>query len=1014
MRPFSLSTLLAAALLSAIVVLPFLPFAQGSYRPARLTLRVTQSTTAAGSAQLFFDTGHGFNNNDSTTASVTGTGQPERIDLTFPLKGCRALRYDPVNAYGDIAITQAEIRFADGALALRLKPTDFVAGGNIDSLTIDGDKLQIRVVKDNGDPSVLISAKWPTRRPLEFARSAFSWRSIPVFVGVLALIWISGLAPVKRRFSTLRDWSVVRPSRAVAVAALVAVVASAYPVVFLGQSYVSPNLGVALLYDATPTLPGMTDTRTESVQYSDIGAMMWSFLPCTAVQHEALIGHGELPLWNRYNACGLTLLGQGQSMFGDPLHFIPLLCNSTAWSWDVKFLLAKWLLALGLGSCVLLLTRHLTSALLVTVAAPFWGFFIFRVNHSAIFSECYAPWALYCWLRINETRSGRALLGWLGGLIVANWFLLTSGTVKEAYMLLLSLNAIGALMVLLSSATWSEKFRRLAAATAAGVIFVLISSPVWLTFLDALLKAHTAYDHPDAYQHQPSLLLALFDEIFYRPISDRLLVFKPGMNFVFLGGLACFLATLRDQFRDRTAVALALGTLLPLALAFGVIPPAWISAVPFLGNVIHVDNSFICVVMIVVSALAGIGYCTVARRLGTPQGRDDLVIAALLVLAPVAMYLGFLQVVHRNSYGPGLMVMPALPQWGPPVPPFVWGYLWALLFALVAGAWTLRRAALRGRLTPAGIIVLVTCLIVMLWRQGMHIPMGFDDYVLNPTERADLHAPSAAVEFVQNAQTSSPTRVAGLENNLFAGWNDMDRLEAIGGPDPIVNRHYYELLSVFNLLPGGEWHPYLTSENLPGLLRCLDALNVRHYLQRPGQPGPALPRVKAVDLDVYESPTVWPRAFFTDRVTVYERPADFARLVREGDGRPFAALQRTLPEALAGLASTNPSSPTFSAATNFRLSPNTTAFDVQASGRGLVVLTEAYYANDFRALLDGKPVPYYRVNHAFKGIYVDSPGTHRLSFSYWPEHFTLTLWLAAIGILLAALATGLTLSRIKA
>jgi hypothetical protein len=1012
-RPFAFSTLLAAALFSVVVTLPFLPFAGDNYSPTTLTLDLTQSTSRAGNAQLFFDVGRGFNPADTTSTPVEGTGRPERVRLTFPMKGCRALRYDPIDVYSDVTITQAEIRFADGALAVRLKPADFVAGGNIASLSISDGTLEVRVVKDNGDPSLLLAAKWPTSRPFQYLRFAFWWRSALVLIGTLGLVWLSNRAANRRRIAAVREWAAVRPARAVAVAAVIAVTASTYPVVFLGQSYVSPNLGIALLYETNPTLPGVSDTRIESVMSSDIGAMFWSFLPATAVQHEALVGHGELPLWNRYNSCGVTLLGQGQSMFGDPLHFLPLLGNSAAWTWDAKFVLAKCLFVVGLGLCVLAVTRHLPSALLVTVAAPFLGFFIYRVNHSAFFSVCYAPWALYCWLRFNEAPRGRAALGWLGGLIVANWSLLTSGTVKEAYMLLLSLNVTGALVVLMSSTTWANKLRKLAAATGAGVVFILISSPIWLTFLDALLKAHTAYDRPDAYQLQPGMLLAFFDEIFYRPISDRLLVFRPGMNFVFLGGLACFFVTLREHFRNRPLVAIALGTLLPVAIAFGIIPPGWIAAVPFFGNVIHVDNTFLCVLIVLVGVLAGAGFCAVGRRLGTPEGRGDLLIAALLVLAPVGMYLGFLQAVHRNSYGPGLMVMPANPEWGRPVPTFVWGYLWSLLAALVVGAFTLRRAKLRGRLTPASKLVLLTCLAVLLWRMGMHVPTRFDDYVVNPTVRADLHAHSATVEFVQNSQSVSPTRVAGLGNNLFAGWHDMDRIEGVSGPDPIVNRHYYDLLGAFRLLPDGEWHPYFTPENLPSYFRYLDALNVRYYLQLRGQPGPpSLPRVNVADMDVYESPSVWPRAFFTDRVVVYDQPEDFARLIREGDGRPFAALQGAVPEPLTRF--TAGPRGTFTPATNYRLAPNETAFDVQADGPGLVVLSEVYYAKDFHALVDGKPVAYYRVNHAFKGLYIDRPGLHRVSFRYWPEHLTLSLWLAAAGGLLAALAAAFTPTRAKA
>ncbi len=137
--------------------------------------------------------------------------------------------------------------------------------------------------------------------------------------------------------------------------------------VFLGKSYVSPDLGATLLYDDFPTLPGYQTDHVADVKGSDIGAIAWQDLTFTVTQRSALL-QGELPLWNRYNSCGTALLGQGQSMFGDPLHFIPILANSAAWSWDLKYLIAKWLFAFGLGLCVWAVARHLPAALL-TVAA---------------------------------------------------------------------------------------------------------------------------------------------------------------------------------------------------------------------------------------------------------------------------------------------------------------------------------------------------------------------------------------------------------------------------------------------------------------------------------------------------------------------------------------------------------------------------------------------------------------------------------------------------------------------
>ena len=82
---------------------------------------------------------------------------------------------------------------------------------------------------------------------------------------------------------------------------------------------------------------------------------------------------------------------------------------------DVKYLIAKWLFATGLALSVLALvgTRGLPSALVVAAAAPFVGFFLYRVDHSAFFSVCYAPWPLYCLIRVaqaDRATPGRGLV----------------------------------------------------------------------------------------------------------------------------------------------------------------------------------------------------------------------------------------------------------------------------------------------------------------------------------------------------------------------------------------------------------------------------------------------------------------------------------------------------------------------------------------------------------------------------------------------------------------------------
>ena len=87
-------------------------------------------------------------------------------------------------------------------------------------------------------------------------------------------------------------------------------------------------------------------------------------------------------------------------------------------------------------------------------------------------------------------------------------------------------------------------------------------------------------------------------------------------------------------------------------------------------------------------------------------------------------------------------------------------------------------------------------------------------------------------------------------------------------------------------------------------------------------------------------------------------------------------------------------------ARDYRLTNNTTTFTVEAPSAGIAVLTEAYLAEDFIARINGVQTTYFRVNHAFRGVKIPAAGAYVISFSYWPRHFTASLWMAAAGALL--------------
>ena len=1013
MKFLTLPALLAAALLSAAVALPLLPSARMGQD--RFALELVYTTPAAASVQLYLDDGGGYRDSLQAQAALPAAEAPALVGLPIPAGTYRSVRLDPPEGGREMTLRSARLRTRAGRTLAEIPLAELRAGQQLAALAPGPGGLVVRSLPGSDDPQLLHDFPAPVVVGLswrDYAAELLPFQ-LPVLAALVALLFLlDRLAGIRGRVAV--RFGALAPGTRVALAAAGAVLASAYPVVFLGKSHVSPNLGTTLLYGEFPTLPGDRSTETTDVKLSDIGAVMWQHVPFSMMQRRALL-EGELPLWNRYSAMGVPLLGQGQSMFGDPLHLLVVAADGAAWAWDAKYLLAKWLLAFGLGLSVLALTRPgpATAAVLVAVAAPFLGFFLYRLNHPAYFSLCYAPWPLYCLVRIallDPARDGagavhRGTRRWSLALLGANLALMCSGTVKEAYMLLVSVNLAGAGVVLAGHGDTRSRLGRLGTLAWHGILFALLTAPVWGTFLGALGNAYTGYNEASAYQLQPALLLGLFDEAFYRPLLTKDQVFGPSLNFLLLLGILYYLATLRDQFTRPAAIALGAACLPPLALAFGLVPPAWIVTVPFLRNVAHLDNTFSCVLIVLGTVLAGLGFASAGRRLGTREGRGDLAIAALLLFALVFAWIAFRQASHRVIFGPTFSVHP--PGQTLAINPFLWNYLASLLAAALLLAFTARGAAVHGW-TSARVLLAVTCVLALVWRHGLHAAaVGFDDFTAQPTARADFHARSAAVEHLRAAHAREPGRVFGFQSHLFPGWTGVYGLEAVHGPDALVNPALRDLLGASGVERQWDWRLYAEAKDAGAVRPFLDALNVRHYVDRGGDARALATHLRpelAADLEVYSSPTAWPRAFFCPEVIEYQGAPELVARIRASAGRPFAAVERSDAGAVAAVAKVArgtgaaPAEP----ASHYLLGPNATSFIVRARQPGVVVLTEANWPRDFRATVNGRGVPVIRVNHAFLGLVLDGPGEYRVTFRHWPRDLSRNLSLALIGALLLA------------
>ncbi len=1009
MRPaLTLPSLAACLILALVALLPTEPWA--SSQPSGYAFEVAAESDQSGLVQLYYDVGRGLNEPDSAIVPILA-GKPALLRLELPSGHYRALRFDPLDRSARMTFGGARVVDSSGRTVVAFAPSQFVAGNQIRSLVADTDRLTMETEPRATDPQLRIRLEDEIRIPAPSVLTRYLGALGVLLGGVLVLSWVRR-APGLRfdsRVRALWDWAGRSPTWALALAALVGTGAANYPVIFLGKSFVSPSQNVALLYGQSPWLPGFQGSEEGDPNGADVGAAMWHHVPLSMIERRAVASDGELPLWNRYDSAGLPLLGQGQSCFGDPLHLIPLCLNGSAWSWDLKYLLAKALFSLGVGLCAWRAFRNLPVAILHAISVSFIGFYVYRIDHPAIFSLCYSPWILFCWLGCSQSRSAREASGWLAGLMGASWMVMNSGTVKEAYILLLSTNLAGFCVTLFCARPSREKARLLGGAVGAGVLFAMISCPVWLIFARALKGAYTSYNAPLAFQLEPGLLIGLFDEAFYRPFQLKSYVVNPSANLFVLLGVLFSVVRWRAMLANRGAAALAVCSVPLLALVYGIVPPGLISRVPFLGNILHIDNTFSCALITILCVLSAFGWTQAWERLGTEEGRTEgRLVLALLALA-FAAYLGTAQAVLRSVH--------FATTWGKLVhlDPFLWGYAASLMVGAAVLVGSIACARRRGSVSVPLFLFAAFGFGAFHWREALQVGPAFSRYVVRPTKRMDFLADSTAISTIRGLM-DTPSRVVGFHNDLFPGWSSVYRLEGISGPDALMNPLYRAFMDASGVNRIWDWRYIVEPGEVAALKPVLDALGVRFYVgYHLGEvrPGRELGALHSSDMDVFESPGAWPRAYFTDSVAVYTDLSQYVSWLKAGDGRPFAAVEsgdwnRITP---APVVSGNLATRRVVQASAYRLTTNTTSFSVDAPGPGFIVLTEAFEPGNFRATLNGTAVPVIRVNHAFKGIYVDAPGSYAVTFSYWPRGLTTALSVAAAGLGLLGIALVLARRR---
>lgn len=959
--------LLLAALVAAAPVL-IIAYASFAERLAGCDIAFDIEANQAAIIQISVDRGGGFREQDRARLRVAASVGLQHMRFGIGKGAIAQLQIEIGQSAGRFAIAHLRIVPGNGGAAAEIDLRRMKPLGHVADFSISGGTA--KMVADGAYPTLLVALPQPfAYRPHLIDMLGFWPRALAIWAICLALVLAVARAAVWFFAQPKDPITGARPADGWLPAALVIVAAliSVYPL-FFGRSLTAPQINsVALLYTGPPYIPGGSVEAPSFALGSDLGAFAWQWQPWTQIQRQA-IDQGQAPLWNRFDYGGLPEIGQGISQIGDPLHIIPLLAHSAAWSWDLQFGLMRVLFALGCFWTVRRLTGAPWVAAAIGASSAFIGFFLFRINHAGYFALCYAPWLFVGWIEIARAKNALRLLAASLLLCLVSLGALNCGAVKDGSATLMIMQVTGLIFFACVPLPPGEKIRRLAIVALFGAAALSIQYPIASAFLSNLAQSRTQSDVALPTTIPLALLGSFFDDFLYYKIALQHL---PTLNFALGLCILWALVRVRRLGAQPGFFPILAGMGGSALLIYGVLPQSVIVAIPFIGRIGHIDDTFGIPFIVLGIFLAGFGLAAFIEDIRTRNWRRPFWICATLLIAATAAAI----LCHAESS--------ALDAADPVMPIILIGMtLCAILLPIFAA----RFAQAPGKFLIAGTAV-VAIVFTLHARQGLQLASGLwriDHYLVMPGPRPDYFVPSRSMTWLRAQMAQAPARAIGTQGNLFPGYGAALGIELINGPDPLVPRNVSELLTAFDAPMDWGWR--IRFDDLAHLHHfdaMLDFFNVRWIVTPPDMNagvGDFEQRYSA-DLAVFERPHAWPRAFFTDQIEHYSNDAELVARIKRANGVPFAAI--------VGAASTQdavPAGPVVVPAADYHLRPNGTDFSIDVPTPGMIVLAETCVPGVV-ASIDGQTVPVECVDAIYRGVRIDRPGHFHVSFDYDPPYW---------------------------
>ena len=732
-----------------------------------------------------------------------------------------------------------------------------------------------------------------------------------------------------------------------------------------------------------PYNPNLNDIATEILPWTKAVRMAWK--------------EGSLPLWNRWNGCGMPLAANSVSTAFSPLTlatvFWPLVQALTL-AGAIKILLAAagtWLWVREIGASSRAAAFAAVAFALSFSFTPPWLYF----PHST--PLCLWPWTLFLIERCRDERGrGRTVIA----LTLVFAFTALAGHPETAVICFL----FAALWIALRWAT-SERTRpgRLLSAVAlaasiavALTAFLLVPSLFAIAGSGRIAAVGRPYWEPilSLRPHGPqwrALPTAFFPHTLGNGVGSPMLPPSGGSfpetglgYFGIVGWSAALLIVRPGSPRRRVEWVLATLLLCGLGVAVGQWPVAEIFAkLPGIGFLFPIRfHSWV--------ALSGVGLAALEldRLAQDLDSRSPFALAAAGIPLALALAAGlvFLRFSAEHAAAGGRA--------------FQTRQLTVVLAVLAATVALTVAARKRSDILIAGLAVLCAGELLCQWR-----------FISKPLySPADLFPDTPLIRFLR--RQPGPFRVVGEGPVLFPNSNVFAGLEDIRTHDA-VERHDY--LAFLDATCGYPYEYFKILRNLDA--PALDFLNVRYVLTGPGGRAPGR-RWRLVyegpDGRVFENANALPRVFTPERVRLVRAPATVSEPAADANalfGSAFRDITanrdwRRTAWVLAGRAEETPGGT--AEISDYRGDTNTVAFSARVPENEAWLVLSLVQDGGWSARDEaGNAVAVLRANGPFLALKLPA-GDHRIRLRYRPPGFSAGLTISALAAAAAigAVATG--------